>query len=150
MPILNSGHSNYSDWANLEHYCKADVRSNCIRPKNYWSFTILFSREGGSTLSRQHKFKRGNSKLSGLSQNHTDHKSREGVSSSSTTNIFISTTDKPRHACKITSQLGTLNPPNIVPYATQPISNNKAFGIKMLQHSLQSENQTSHHRRVDT
>ena len=68
-----------------------------------------------STVYR-HKIKRGDNPLKAyerkfeiimISQNHTDHKSREGISSSSATSLLISLTDISPDSCKIRIQLRT-------------------------------------------
>ena len=78
------------------------------------------------------KLKRGNSKLLWLSQNHTNHKSREGLSSSSASYQLIYINDQQFSSLKQELSEHTV-PPNITLYANQPISNN-ALGIKSLQH----------------
>ena len=68
-----------------------------------------------STVYR-HKFKRGDNpskayerkfEIIMISQNHTDHKSREGISSSSATSLLISLTDISPDSYKIRIQLRT-------------------------------------------
>jgi len=83
-----------------------------------------------------HKFKRGNLKLSLWSQNHTDHKSGEGLSSSSATSLLTPKTDISPDSHKIRSQLSTLPLRTSLPMQVNApmrlIFNNIALGIKCM------------------
>ena len=81
-----------------------------MTPTSIYLFVIKIS-----TVYR-HKFKRGDNpskayerkfEIIMISQNHTDHKSREGISSSSATSLLISLTDISPDSCKIRIQLRT-------------------------------------------
>ena len=81
-----------------------------MTPTSIYLFVIKIS-----TVYR-HKFKRGDNpskayerkfEIIMISQNHTDHKSREGISSSSATSLLISLTDISPDSYKIRIQLRT-------------------------------------------
>ena len=105
------------------------------------------SREG--TTPR--KFKRGNLNYYDYRKNHTDNKSRQGLSSSSATCPLTPKTDISLDSPKIRAVTHTASP-NVAPYASQRayaiILNYIALGIKSLLLPLQRGNQIGylHHQ----
>ena len=111
----------------------------CSLPSIFQQSTDTSPREG--IIPR--KFKRGNSKLL-LSQNHTNHESREGLSFSSATSLFISMANNSPDYCDTRRPIRTLSLRMPLPIrfneSLRTISNNKTLGAS---HSI-------YHQLLDT